>query len=229
MGYYKCLWSWGWDFCSIWCCYYFAWNHCEHNFRSHKQLLVLRSPCGSEHRFHNSVTQAAKKLGAESWGRRETEGMDAMWPKKTISGTRQRPVTFVSWAISPGVRKSSQFQTHTVFRSFGLNRLCRALWKSPARVHVYSRCGFSWQLLMSIIILLSPQVISLWKSLLPPTIARAHSCSDAEDTNTATTTRIAADSRSRLKSSFGDVSLVFSLSGREWLCSLNSNYILLLS
>lgn len=156
MGYYKCLWSWGWDFYNIWCCYYFEWNHCEDNYGSHKQLLALRSPRGSEHNFHSSVTQSDKKLGT---GVMEREGgwRWGCYVTREASRGQGRLVTFVSWAIPPGIRKSSQFQTHTVFHLFGLSRLYRTFWMSFTRAHVCCRHCFSWQLLMATIILLSTQ------------------------------------------------------------------------
>lgn len=87
MGYYTCLWSWGWDFYSIRCCYYFEWNHREDNFRSHKQLLSLRNPCGSEYNFHSLVPRQPGSRGkAIDWGDR---AWDAMWPRKSINRARQ--------------------------------------------------------------------------------------------------------------------------------------------
>lgn len=142
MGYYKCLWSWGWDFYSIRCCYYFEWNHREDNFRSHKQLLSLRSPCGSKYNFHSLVTQAARKQGQSHVTRRETKGMGCRVTKKSINRARQRLVAFVSWAISPGIGKSSQFQAHAVFPKFGLNRIYGTPWWSPAMVYVCPRYSF---------------------------------------------------------------------------------------
>lgn len=169
MGYYTCLWSWGWDFYSIRCCYYFEWNHREDNFRSHKQLLSLRNPCGSEYNFHSLVTQAARKQGQSHLTQRETKGMGCHVTKKSINRARQWLVAFVSWAISPGMGKSSQFQAHAVFPKFGLHRLCGTPWWSPAMVHVCPRYSFfgSNQSSSSS----SYPCRSLWKWLLSPTTA----------------------------------------------------------
>ena len=83
---------------------------CRLPARSHKQLLSLRSPCGSEYNFHSLVTQAARKQGQSHVTRRETKDMGCHVTKKSINRARQRLVVFVSWAISPGIGKSSSFR-----------------------------------------------------------------------------------------------------------------------
>lgn len=145
--------------------------------------------------------------------------------KKSINRARQRLVAFVSWAISPGIGKSSHFQAHAVFPKFGLNRLYGTHQWSPAMVCVCPRYSFFWKLSKFIIFLPSMQVTVEMTSVTNSS-KHVHTGKDAADSNIARATRMAANSRSwwMLPSISGIYTGVFSL-GRRMTVDSNTNYI----